>query len=375
MGIEHIQNLLAIPGTEITGLADTSPESLAKALKLLKESPPENNNNNTNIQTFDAGRDLLKTRDLIDVVIIATPNYNHVSMFMQVLRYADRNLHIFVEKPLCTETEDCEIIMERSQFWKGLVWVGMEYRYMASISKLISEVRKGAVGKVTMASIREHRFPFLKKVENWNRFNENTGGTLVEKCCHFWDLFNRFLKPSMPVRVMASGSQAVNHLNEKYDGKTPDILDNAYVVVEYTCGARVMLDLCMFAESSMHQEEVVVVGPKGKVEAFIPQNEFRYGRRGRHSLGKVKVETVKDERVKFEGYHSGASYLEHLDLLKWVRSNGSTESLMHEPVTMWEGYIAVAVGVAAHQSIEEGRWVRMDEVITQDALDGKIKGG
>ena len=55
-----------------------------------------------------------------------------------------------------------------------------------------------------MVAIREHRFPFLVKVDNWNRFTKNTGGTLVEKCCHFFDLMIQ-ATGSRPVRVMASG--------------------------------------------------------------------------------------------------------------------------------------------------------------------------
>jgi myo-inositol 2-dehydrogenase / D-chiro-inositol 1-dehydrogenase len=57
-----------------------------------------------------------------------------------------------------------------------------------------------------MLTIREHRFPFLEKVGDWNRFNRNTGGTLVEKCCHFFDLMRLILRDD-PVRVMASGGQ------------------------------------------------------------------------------------------------------------------------------------------------------------------------
>ena len=65
----------------------------------------------------------------------------------------------------------------------------MEYRYMPPISRLVEEVHNGvALGKITSLSIREHRYPFLTKIGDWNRFNENTGGTLVEKCCHFFDL-------------------------------------------------------------------------------------------------------------------------------------------------------------------------------------------
>jgi len=62
----------------------------------------------------------------------------------------------------------------------------MEYRYMPPIAELIRQVHaQEATGPAVMLSIREHRYPFLHKVGDWNRFNRNTGGTLVEKCCHF----------------------------------------------------------------------------------------------------------------------------------------------------------------------------------------------
>ena len=57
-----------------------------------------------------------------------------------------------------------------------------------------------ATGGIKMLTIREHRFPFLEKVGDWNRFNRNTGGTLVEKCCHFFDLMRLILQDE-PVRV------------------------------------------------------------------------------------------------------------------------------------------------------------------------------
>ena len=110
-----------------------------------------------------------------------------------------------------------------------------------------------------MLTIREHRYPFLDKVGDWNRFNRNTGGTFVEKCCHFFDLMRLILK-SDPVRVMASGGQAVNHLDERYDGGAPDIWDHGYVLVDFANGARAMLELCMFAEGSRYQEEISAVG-------------------------------------------------------------------------------------------------------------------
>lgn len=45
-----------------------------------------------------------------------------------------------------------------------LVQVGLEYRYMPPVAKLIEIVKGGSVGQVKMVAIREHRFPFLVKV-------------------------------------------------------------------------------------------------------------------------------------------------------------------------------------------------------------------
>lgn len=45
-----------------------------------------------------------------------------------------------------------------------LIQVGLEYRYMPPVAKLIEIVKGGSIGLVKMVAIREHRFPFLVKV-------------------------------------------------------------------------------------------------------------------------------------------------------------------------------------------------------------------
>ena len=80
------------------------------------------------------------------------------------------------------------------------------------------------LGAIHMCAIREHRFPFLHKVGAWNRFNRYSGGTLVEKCCHFFDL----MVPSTPRRVMASGGRRTTSRSVT---TAVSILDNAYVIV------------------------------------------------------------------------------------------------------------------------------------------------
>jgi hypothetical protein len=51
--------------------------------------------------------------------------------------------------------------------------------------------------------------------------------------------------------------------------QVPDIIDNAYVIVEFDNGSRGMLDLCMFAEGSKNEQEISVVGEIGKVKLTL----------------------------------------------------------------------------------------------------------
>jgi myo-inositol 2-dehydrogenase / D-chiro-inositol 1-dehydrogenase len=178
MGVEHIRNLLQLPLAEVVAICDTNQESLRRAAGLFQDS---------GVAQFSDYRDLLAVND-IDVLVISTPNHTHVDIILDAL---DTSSHILIEKPLCTSVVDCLRVIEK-ELEVGLadrvVWVGLEYRYMPVTAELLSRVASNDVGVVKMVSIREHRFPFLKKVGDWNRFNKNTGGTLVEKCCHFFDL-------------------------------------------------------------------------------------------------------------------------------------------------------------------------------------------
>ena len=59
-----------------------------------------------------------------------------------------------------------------------------------------------------------------------------------------------------PVRVMASGGQDADHLDEVYDGHTPDV-GNAFVIVDFPNGCEA-LDLSVFAEGGRHEQEITV---------------------------------------------------------------------------------------------------------------------
>jgi myo-inositol 2-dehydrogenase / D-chiro-inositol 1-dehydrogenase len=353
MGREHIENIKALTGAEVTALADPDATSRELAAGLL-ERPA---------RVFEHHAELLAS-GLCDAVIIATPNFTHADVLRDVL---PADVHILVEKPLCIRIEDGLDLIQRAAGRRGLVWVAQEYRYMPPVAEMIRMAHAGAVGRVHQVAIREHREPFYAKVGDWNRFSANTGGTLVEKCCHYFNLMDLVLREK-PLRVFASGGQRVNHLDERYAGRVPDILDSAYVIVEYGSGARAMLDLCMFAENSIDNEHITVVGDAGKLESLLPSLTLRYGRRDdigeRKVWGEptgvsrgVSVRRVWNSSIKYPGQHFGASYIEHLRFAQAIRAGTSAE------VSLEEGLRSVATGLAAHRSIDTGRAVALSKVL------------
>ncbi|WP_088280174.1 Gfo/Idh/MocA family protein [Ideonella sp. A 288] len=353
MGREHIENIRALGAGEVVAIADTHAPSLEAALARLAAGT----------RVYDDHRALLDAGGC-DALVISTPNHTHAAVLGDALA---TDAHILVEKPLVTRIEDGLALLQRAEGRRGIVWVAQEYRYMPPVAEMIRMAHDGAVGRIHQVAIREHREPFYPKVGDWNRFSANTGGTLVEKCCHYFNLMELVLREPA-LRVFASGGQRVNHLDERYDGRAPDILDSAYVVVEFGSGARAMLDLCMFAENSVDNEQIVIVGDEGKLESLLPSLTLRYGRRddwGRRQVwgeasgtGRgVGVRRVWDSAIRYPGAHFGASYIEHRQFAHAVQHGLPPE------VTLREGLRSVAIGMAAHRSIDSGRLVAIDEVL------------
>ncbi|CAG0965520.1 myo-inositol 2-dehydrogenase / D-chiro-inositol 1-dehydrogenase [Myxococcaceae bacterium] len=339
MGCEHIRNLRLVPGVRVTAIADRNAQSRAFG----KLSAGED------VEVYEDHRELL-AKAPVDAVVIATPNFSHAEVLADVFRTGK---HVLVEKPLCTTVEDCRRVIDAAAKHRGIVWVGMEYRFMRPVERLVEEVHAGAIGALRMLAIREHRFPFLKKVDDWNRFAKNTGGTLVEKCCHFFDLMNLVTR-QRPVRVYGSGAMDVNHRDERYGGEAPDILDNAYVVVDFDGGARGLLDLCMFAENSRNEMEIAATGDRGKAEAFLPAHRLVLTRRDRNEP--TTVEFPIDRNLAHAGAHHGSTFFEHVAFRDAVRSGG------RPIVSVEDGALAVAVGAAAERSCREKRPVSIEEM-------------
>jgi predicted dehydrogenase len=343
MGQEHLRNIALIDDAYVGAIFEPDAGMREAAARLAPKA-----------RFVDTMSELLDAQD-IDALVITSPNHMHLRQLEQIA--AGQPRPVLVEKPLFTCADDLDRV--HALGLAAPVWVAMEYRYMPPVAALVASAQE-VTGGIKMLTIREHRFPFLPKVGDWNRFNAQTGGTLVEKCCHFFDLMRHVLR-SDPVRIMASGGQDVNHLDERYDGQVPDIWDNAYVIVDFANGARAMLELCMFAEGARYQEEISAVGPKGKIECLVPgPGRFWPADLGappvpqliespRHPKRPRSVDIPVDPTLLAAGDHNGSTYYQHVRFADVVRGTGPVE------VSLEDGAWAVMMGLAAQHSASTGR--------------------
>mmetsp|Transcript_1949 Transcript_1949/g.4947 ORF Transcript_1949/g.4947 Transcript_1949/m.4947 type:complete len:383 (+) Transcript_1949:2-1150(+) len=343
IGQEHIRNVLLADDAEVRAIVDPNAAMLAKAAALVPAAHA--------YESVDA-------MDDVDAVIVCVPNHLHAHVVEQVSRRLD--VHILCEKPLATTMADCERIARCVRPDK-IFAVGLEYRHIPPMKKLLDELPR--IGELKMLTIREHRFPFLAKVEKWNRHNNKTGGTLVEKGCHFFDFMALCCPGKSPGTVYARGGQAVNHKT------TSDVADHAVVVVDFD-DVICTLELCMFAEASANQLEVSAVGDAGKIEAFAPAHgvkshdgkpNFRIATRvdrdwesavdapdELHTRGAVVESSIAIDPTLMEaGDHAGATYYQLVDFLQACRDNSKSSTL----ASVHDAALSVAIGLAAAQSI------------------------
>lgn len=351
MGQEHLRNIALIEGAEVVAITEPDVHMRKRCAELVP-----------NVRFFDSLEAMLDSNS-IDALVIATPNYQHADQLLQL--FEQTTLPILVEKPVVSHLGQVEKIRHAAAKHPAPVWVAMEYRYMPPVAQFRKQIQGGDIGPMKMLNIREHRFPFLEKVQDWNRFNTKTGGTLVEKCCHFFDLM-RLLTQSEVTRVYASTGQDCNHLEERYDGRMPDIIDNAFVVVDFKSGQRACLDLNMFAEGSRYQEEICAIGPEAKIECFVPGPGRFWPEKTlgaapipkvilspRQPKGPIEADIPVDDTLLEAGDHNGSTYYQHLGFFNAITQGSPVD------VSIEDGLKAVVIGLAAQHSAQTGQAITL----------------
>jgi myo-inositol 2-dehydrogenase/D-chiro-inositol 1-dehydrogenase len=349
MGQEHIRNIALLAQAEVSAFVEPDAGMAAATQALVPGATP------------CPDLDGLLARNDVDALVIASPNHCHVPQLQDVARI--RPLPVLVEKPIATRPEDDAALRDLARAYPAPIWVAMEYRYMPPIARF-RELAEEATGGIKMLTIREHRFPFLEKVGDWNRFNRNTGGTLVEKCCHFFDLMRLILQDE-PVRVMASAGQAVNHLDETLRRRDPGHLGPRLCHRRFRgrrardAGAvHVRRRLRLPGGDRGRRPHRQDPGLRARPHAVL---ELRYRAAARahlivsprHPTGPHRVDIPVDPQLLEAGDHNGATYYQHRRFLDAVRTGRTPE------VTLEDGAMAVRMGLAAQEAALTGKAVSL----------------
>ncbi|NUQ38296.1 MAG: Gfo/Idh/MocA family oxidoreductase [Caldilineales bacterium] len=357
-GSEHVLVTMMEGRATIHGVYDPNPGSIALAQAAFKRFAPDQDL--TVYPTLEAACNDPE----VDGLIIATPNYTH----LDVLRVAVQSgKHILLEKPMATTVADAHAIVQIAETYPAVLQIGLQYRYKSMYHEAYQEALvRGSLGEIKLISIVEHRMPFLDKVNQWNKFSKFSGGTLVEKCCHYFDLLNMFAQ-ARAVKVYASGSQAVNFRDFERDGEKSDIIDNAFVSVEYANGVRGSFNLCMFAPG--FYEEIAICGDEGRLKAyeeetFLPTHRpgaYMEIMRGENKPSRI-IQPCYPEPLEASG-HSGATFFEHVNFIDNIEGKPTRTA------TVAEGFWSVVVAAAAQESIRTGGPVLVADFLAQNGID------
>ena len=139
----------------------------------------------------------------IDRVIVTSPDFTHADLVSRsLLAGAD----VVVEKPITIDADGLRQIAAAIETSGRGVVTTFNYRYSPRNSALRELVQSGAIGDVTSVHFEwvldtVHGADYFRR---WHRDKQSSGGLLIHKASHHFDLVNWWID-SVPRRVFASG--------------------------------------------------------------------------------------------------------------------------------------------------------------------------
>lgn len=339
---QHVKVLQRMPEYRIVALCDIQKDRLDQTMEVCKADSPVLSGVEGPTGYADY-HDLLK-RDDLDVILIATPNYVHREVVVAALK---SGRHVLTEKPMGITVEECNDMIGTAKGSGKILQVGLQLRYAPFYQKVHSLLREGIIGKPKFVWFNEFRGDWAKQSAdpevddkiNWRFYQKLSGGTLLEKSCHYFDLF-RWMIGTEPLRVCAMGG-----VNFYTNGR--ETLDHASVVIEFEGDCKATHGLSMY---SPHGRGFFIIGEKGALDLNWETGDIVLKHQGK------KDEILKaDVSNQDTGGHIGTGEM-HASFLDCMRTG---KPPLTDPVA---GKESIRLGLAAEKSVKEHRWVEMSEI-------------
>ena len=355
-------------------------------------------------------------------VIITSPDFSHADY---IVRSLDAGADVVVEKPLTIDPASTRRIAEAVARTGGQVVVTHNYRYSPRNSGLKELIRNGSVGQplsVTFEWVLDtaHGADYFRR---WHRDKTRSGGLLIHKASHHFDLVNWLLRaapervyarggvrfygaenadarglPSRPDRGTHDGPHSPWELdlrqdprlkalyldNESYDGyrRDSDVFgpgitteDNLAVIVDYDSGAT--LSYSLNAHSPWEGYRIYVNGTEGRAELEVveraavltdaqgsvvldPSAQPESAARTGGQRLTLQRHWEAAQDVPIEEGDGGHGGGDALLLADVFRGPG--EDWLERPSTWVDGVRSIAVGMAGNESLRTGLPVSVAEL-------------
>jgi predicted dehydrogenase len=345
-----------------------------------------------------------------DAVIVTTVDAYHHEYVIKAL---EAGCDAITEKPMTIDAQKCRVILEAERKTGKKVTVAFNYRFAPYMTRLKELVKSGLVGEIygvdfewlldRNMDILAHGTSYFRR---WNRYMHKSGGLLVHKATHHFDLVNWWIN-DRPVEVSAFGKlrrygkngkfrgdncRACVHKNECefYRDVTKDehdmrfyvgaedkdhyyidgcvyaedinIYDTMSVNVQYAGGA--LLTYSLNAHTPYEGWRIAINGSKGRIEAEIPES----GLLARDKANIIKFFDLKNGITTYEvpidhGGHGGGD-----ERIRRMIFEGNIPDPLGHQASSIDGALSVLVGAAANVSIAEKRVVNIDRLIGDESL-------
>jgi predicted dehydrogenase len=334
----------------------------------------------------------------IDTVAVCTPDWTHARYVIAALA---AGLDVVVEKPLATTYADLRDIARAERASRGTVRVAFNYRYNPAHSEVRRLLAAGTIGDIGSVHFEwcldtHHGADYFRR---WHRERSRSGGLLVHKSAHHFDLVGWWLDAD-PVRVAAEGRRvcygadgalagddrfaldigSVPRLAALYadpddgyrrDGDvfdpSIDIEDDLAVLVRWSNGASMSYHLNAYAPGEGYR--VAVNGTAGRLELDVVESDWARPDPGAAAARlsgspggapmrwRITVRPQWSEPYEVEvpaetGAHGGGDERLLADLL-----DERGDDPVGRAAGLADGVRAVVTGLAANESIAEQRTV------------------
>jgi predicted dehydrogenase len=358
-----------------------------------------------------------------DTVIVCTVDAFHHEY---IIRAMNAGCDVITEKPMTIDAEKCRAIFEVVQRTGKKLRVTFNYRWGPGPTELRKAIASGVIGEVIHADMEymldtSHGADYFRR---WHREKEKSGGLMVHKSTHHFDLVNWWID-AVPQTVFGMGRLAfygrsnaesrgvtvkysrytgadygddpfaldmsknenLKKLyldNEKYDGyirdrnvfgEDMDIEDSMSVMVRYNSG--VVLNYSLNSYLPCEGFNISINGTKGRIEYSEPHGSHIIAGQDDKEMAQVtQWKPTLLVRPQFKspyeipiisasGGHGGGDPL----LQQQIFDSHPPEEHYGRNAGYQQGAASILIGIAANQSFKTGLPVQINDLCPQLPLD------